>query len=81
MIVVIWILNRQNVIAEPWDHEELLVQRIHIADAAEIFDANVSSGRLFVLIQSNVPVTLLIRAPRRIQVESLDVLKHGVEVF
>ena len=40
-----------------------------------------SSGRLFVFIQSNVPVTLLIRAPRRILVEALDVEEHGVEVL
>ena len=34
VVVMVWVLDRQNVVAEAGDHKELLIERIHVANAA-----------------------------------------------
>ena len=44
VIVMIWVLDAQDIIPEARNHEELLIQGIHIADTAEILDTYMTSG-------------------------------------
>jgi len=81
VVVVVGVLGCQDVVAEPWDHEQLLVKRVHVADAAGVLDAHVASDRLFILVESDVPIALFVRSPTRLLVEFLHVCKHYFQVL
>lgn len=33
IVIIVWVLDGKDVVSEAWDHEKLLVQTIHIANA------------------------------------------------
>jgi hypothetical protein len=43
LVFMIWVFNRKNILSEPWYHVQLLEERDHVTDAAEILDANKAS--------------------------------------
>ena len=43
VLVVVGVLHRQDVVSEAWDHEELLVKGVHVADAAKVFYSDATS--------------------------------------
>ena len=60
---MVWVFNRENVVTEAWNHEKLLVKGVHIADTAEVLDANATSRALLFFPQLDVPVTVTICSP------------------
>lgn len=44
IVCMIWIFDRQDVISECGNHEQLLVQTVHVADARQVFDTNTAGA-------------------------------------
>lgn len=63
IFVVVGVFYGQNVVAETWDHEQLLIKAIHVADTAKVFDANMASLRFLIIEEFDVPVTFFFSAP------------------
>ena len=78
---MVGILDCEDIVAEPRDHEQLLVERVHIADATKVLDANAASTGLFIIVEFDVPVTFLVGAPRGALVELLHVRHHLSEIL
>ena len=72
---MIGILDVQNVVSEAWNHEQLLIERVHVADAAEILDADMPRSRLLIIVQAQTPITFLVCPPAWVLIE----LRHVVE--
>lgn len=81
MFVVIRVLDGQDVISEAWDHEKLLIKRVHVADATEVLYSNTSRCALFVLIQFDTPVARFVRTPAWILVKFLHVIQNVKQVW
>lgn len=62
-------------------HEELLHKRVHIANATEILDANVASGRFHLIQQSNCPVVESLCTPLPCFVQRCDVMACSLHNF
>ena len=77
---MIWVLNWQNVIAETRNHKQLLIQWIHVADAAKIFDSNTACGAFLVFVEPDVPVWFLISPPTWVLVEFLHIVQNDKQV-
>lgn len=69
LVVIVRVLNLQHIVPEARYHEQLLVQTIHVANASQVFYADVSRLRLLIIVESNVPVGLFGRSPRCLLVE------------
>ena len=76
VLVMVGVLDGKNIVAEARDHKQLLIKRVHIADAAQVLDSNAASTGLFVIVEFDVPVALLVSAPRGALVELLHVSHH-----
>lgn len=74
IFVVVRVRHGKNVVSEAWDHEQLLVQRVHVADAAEVLDANMARDRLLIFVKFDVPVVFFVCPPTWLLVESLHVV-------
>jgi len=81
VFVVVRIRDGEDVIAEAGDHEQLLVQRVHIANAAKIFEADIASRTLFIDCEAEFPVTFLMRSPARVCIELSDVAEDVIKAF
>ena len=81
IFVVIRVLDGQDVISEAWDHEKLLIKRVHVADATEILYSNTSRCALFVLIQFDTPVARFVCTPAWILVKFLHVIQDVKQVW
>ena len=78
---MIGILDIQNVVAEAWNHKQLLIERVHVADATEILDTDMTSCRLLILVETQAPVTFFVCAPTWILIEALHVFEDHEQVF
>ena len=63
------IFHTEQVVAESWDHKELLHHRVHVADASEVLQTHIVAEITTRLSWSVLPTLLL-----------LDVGHHGVHV-
>ena len=43
IFVVVRVLDRENVVPEARNHKQLLINRVHVADAAQVLDTNIAS--------------------------------------
>lgn len=68
-VVVVWVLNAENVVAEGRNHEQLLVDAVHVADASEILDPHVASQRLLIVVERDLPIAFFTGAPSHVFVE------------
>ena len=59
----------------------MLVERVHVADAPEVLNAYVASNRLLILIETNVPIALLICSPTWLLIKLLHVLQNYLKVI
>jgi len=59
----------------------LLVERVHVADAAEVFDSDATSRAFLIFIEPDGPIARLVGAPARVFVEFLHVIEDDEEVF
>ena len=73
VFLVVWISDAEDVIAEGGNHKQLLVQTIHIAYASKVFYAYMACRRFLVFKQLNIPVCILVRPPRSVGAEALQV--------
>ena len=78
---MVGVFDREDVVAEARDHEQLLVERVHVADAAQVLDSDAAGAGLFVVVELDVPVALLVGAPRGALVELLHVVCHFRKVL
>ena len=81
VLVVIGVFDAKDIVSEARDHKKLLVQAVHIADAAQVFNADVSRRGLFIVIKLNVPICILLGAPRNFAAELMHVLEHFLKIF
>lgn len=81
LIVVIWVFDAQHWLSEPIVHEKLLDQTDHVADAAEIFDANIASGALVFVEMLDAPVIDFVSAPTGMLIEFIHESKHLIKVW
>ena len=81
IFVVIRVLDGQDVISEAWDHEKLLIKRVHVANATEVLYSNTSCCALFVLIQFDTPVARFVRTPAWILVKFLHVVQNVKQIW
>jgi hypothetical protein len=80
LVVVVRVLDGKDVISHAGDHEELLEEGDHIADAAQVLEADVARGGLLVVQMSDGPVGPLVRSPRCTAAELGDVVKDESQV-
>ena len=68
------VFNSKDVVPETWDHKQLLVKTIHVADTAKVFDADMASGGFLIIEEFDVPVTFLFSAPGYFTAKLMHVL-------
>lgn len=78
---MVWIIDGQNVRAEARHHEELLEERDHVADAAEVLQANIACCRLLVVKMGDAPVALFVCPPRSSSTKVPNVIKDKPQVI
>jgi hypothetical protein len=81
LVVMVRILDAQYIVAEPRDHEELLIERVHVTDAAEVLDANMASGRLLLFDGLYLPAVVLVSPPSWILVELFHVVENYCQIL
>lgn len=81
VFLVVWISDAEDVIAEGGNHEQRLVQTIHVTDAAQVFYAYVTCCGFLVFKQLDVPVCILVGPPRSIGAEAVQVSQDCLQVF
>ena len=57
------VLDLKNRFTESRDHEELLHDRVHVADTTDVFEADKASLRALLLMHSYLPVSLARGSP------------------
>jgi hypothetical protein len=68
-VIVVWVLNAENIVAEGRNHEQLLVDAVHVADAGEILDPHVTSQRLLIVVERDLPIAFFTGAPSNVFVK------------
>ena len=78
---MIWVFDAQNVISETWNHEELLIQAVHIADATEILNADTTCRRFLIVVEFDLPIMFFLSSPGSFRVEMLQVNQHLAQIL
>lgn len=81
VFVMVRVFNSKDVVPETWDHKQLLVKTIHVADTAEVFYSNVACCRLFIVIKLDVPICILLCPPRDLSAKLTHVVKNNIQLF
>ena len=78
VVVMVGILDGEHILPEARVHKQLLEQRDHVADAAEVLHANEASATLLVIKVHNLPVVEFIRPPGSLTREVSHIIEYAL---